>query len=79
MSVSTLVLALSTFNENEIRAINVAKTNPNFYAIFYKRDGLNRVMMVPRDINDIVQLQMEVAILLSRNAEEQNRVGHLDA
>lgn len=78
MAVSTLTLALATFSQRNVRAINVGKTNPDYYQVFYKKDGVNRVMLVPRKDIEFEQLQAEVGILLDRSNEAQLEVGHKD-
>lgn len=79
MSVSTLTLALSTFNELDVRAISLGKDNSNFYHVYYVKDGVNRVMLVPRKSDKVEVLQYEVGVLLSRSVDAQNAVGKHDA
>jgi hypothetical protein len=76
--ISSLTLALSAFNEIDVRAINVGKQNSEFYHVYYKKDGLNRVMLVPRSIEDFEQLQSEVKILIERSFEQQEKLGNCD-
>lgn len=78
MSASTLTIALSTFAENDIRAISVGKGNPHYYQVFYKKDGKSCVMTVPRKGVDFIQLQREVSILLSRDVATQLEHGYKD-
>lgn len=78
MAVSNLTIALSAFSENDVRAIAVGKGNPTHYQVFYKADGKNRVMLVPRKNVDFVALQREVGILLSRDNATQMAHGFKD-
>lgn len=78
MSVSTLTLALATFNELDVRAIDVGKENQKFYQIFYKKDGKMRVMLVPKKATSFELLQYEVASLLNRSIAAQQEHGHKD-
>lgn len=78
MSVSTLTLALATFSQLDVRAVNVGKGNPEVYQVFYKKDGKNRVMMVPRKVESFEALQREVAILLNRSNDAQLSIGLKD-
>lgn len=79
MSLSTLTLALAAFNQAGVRAINVGKSNPNFYHIYYHIDGKNRVMLVPRETKDFEKLQSEVTSLVCRTSASQNQIGYKDA
>ena len=79
MSVSTLTLALATFSQLDVRAIDVGKSNQNYYHVFYKSEGKNRVMLVPRRVESFEELQREVGILLSRSNEAQQQHGFKDA
>ena len=76
--ISNLTLALSVFSDKEILAQSVSKDDPDYYRIFYRMEGKNRVMLVPRKQVDSEQLQMETAVLLKRTPEEQLRLGMLD-
>ena len=76
--VSTLTLALSVFHQHDMRVIDVNKSNPNFYHLYYRVGQTNRVMLVPKDCHNYQKLQSEVEILISRTAEEQARLGHAD-
>jgi hypothetical protein len=76
--ISNLTLALSVFSDKEIHAISVSKDDSDFYRIFYRMEGKNRVMFVPRKTVDAEQLQMEVAVQLKRSPDEQLRLGPLD-
>jgi hypothetical protein len=77
--VSNLTLALSVFTDRQINAASISKANPKFYHVFYVINGVNRMMVVPRNPVDIAQLQHEVGILLDRDIEAQQRLGALDA
>jgi hypothetical protein len=74
---SNLTLALSVFKDSDIVA-SISKDNSKFYHVYYKKDGQTRVMLVPREVVSIEQLQHEVRVLISRNPEEQARLGALD-
>jgi hypothetical protein len=76
--ISTLTLALSMFSQNNLRVIDVNKSNPSYYQLYYRRSGANRVMLVPKECNDIQQLQREVEILIKRSIEEQGKIGIQD-
>jgi hypothetical protein len=78
MSVSTLTLALSKFNELDIRANAVNKAHPDFYHIYYVKDHKQRVMQVPKRTEDMEKLQREVGILLQRSFESQVKYGAKD-
>jgi succinylarginine dihydrolase len=78
MTISTLTLALSVFSQNDLRVINVSKSDKTNYQLFYRKDGKNRVMMVPKECDNIQKLQSEVQTLISRNHEEQLRLGDKD-
>jgi hypothetical protein len=78
MSVSTLTLALSVFNQHNVRVVQVHKNHAQNYHLYYRQHNTNRVMMVPKECSDIVQLQSEVESLLGRDRETQQRIGHLD-
>ena len=77
-TVSTLTIALATFTQLDVKAINVGKGNPDCYQVYYRHDGKNRVMMVPRKVDSFEALQREVSILLSRSNEAQLVTGHKD-
>lgn len=77
-SVSTLTLALAMFSELDVRAVSVGKSNPSYYQVFYKKDGKNRVMMVPKRLTDFETLQREVRILVSRSSAQQQEQGFKD-
>lgn len=76
--ISNLTLALSVFKDSDIIAASISKENAKFYHIYYKKDGVARVMQVPKEIVPIDQLQYEVSVLISRNIAEQAKVGVLD-
>lgn len=76
--ISNLTLALSVFKDSDIYAATISKEHAKFYHIYYKKDGKTRVMLVPKEIVPVDQLQYEVNILLSRNIAEQAKVGVLD-
>lgn len=77
--INTLTLALSVFHQNDIRAIHVSKDRPDYFHLYYRMNGKNRVMLVPKETPSAEQLQSEVNILLRRSAEEQHKIGALDA
>jgi hypothetical protein len=76
--ISNLTLALSIFTDNNVHAPSISKDHPTHYQVYYRVDGKNRVMMVPKSQVDYEQLQFEVGVLLSRNLEEQHRIGKND-
>jgi hypothetical protein len=76
--VSTLTLALSALQQNNFRVKNVNRSHPTNYHIYYVKDGIDRVMLVPKQAQDLQKLQEEVLVLLSRNQSEQDKIGHLD-
>lgn len=78
MEVSTLTLALSVFQKNGLRVIDVNKTHADNFHLYYKKDGKTRVMLVPKKCDDNIKLQSEVEILLSRNYLEQDKLGKSD-
>lgn len=79
MSITSLHLALSTFTDNEIRAIKINSDHPKNYHIYYRKDGKFRVMVVPKQYNDeIEKLQKEVNILLNRSTATQMEYGAKD-
>jgi hypothetical protein len=79
MSVSTLTLALSVFQQNSLRVISVGKSHKDNYHLIYRLHGVNRVMLVPKTCERPQQLQSEVETLIKRTLDEQKKVGHLDA
>lgn len=78
MSISTLTLALSVFQQNDLRVIDVNKSHNLNYHLYYKLHGKNRVMLVPKETDNPMKLQQEVGILLSRSFEDQAKVGMQD-
>lgn len=78
MSISTLTLALSVFQQNDLRVMEIVKSHPKNYHFYYKTGGKNRVMLVPKECDNPMKLQSEVGVLLSRNFEEQAKCGVLD-
>jgi hypothetical protein len=78
MQVSTLTLALSKMNEFDIRSNGVARNHPHYYHVYYMKDGAQRVMLVPKNTNDMEKVQKEVMVLLQRNGEVQMRLGAND-
>jgi hypothetical protein len=79
MSISTLTLALSIFHQHDLRVIDVNKSHTKNYHLYYRLHGKNRVMLVPKDTLDFQKLQKEVAILVNRSNEEQEKLGAQDA
>lgn len=77
-SVSTLTLALSVFSKNDMRAISVNKSHPKNYHIYYRANGVDRVMSIPKECYDFQKLQSEVEVLIKRNLDEQHKVGIQD-
>lgn len=77
-TVSTLTVALSTLNQHGFRMIECNKSHAEFYHIYYMASGVKRVMLVPRKCDDLEKLQKEVAILLNRSIESQDRMGTED-
>jgi hypothetical protein len=75
---SNRTLALSKFNEREIRAITVNNNHPDFYHVYYKKDSGMCVMLVPKKTVPFDQLQSEVETLLERTSEQQIKVGYRD-
>lgn len=78
MSVSPLTLALSVFQQNDHRVIEVNKAHPLNFHLYYIKDSKKRVMIIPKECSNPQRLQSEVQTLLSRNPIEQQKIGKDD-
>lgn len=75
---NVLELTASLFSQNNVRLLSIGKSHPSHYQVFYVKNGVTRVMLVPKSSSDLMKIQEEILILLSRSSEEQQRIGYLD-
>lgn len=77
-NIASLTLALGVLNQNGVRVLSVNKSNPSHCHIYYRMNGVNRVMVVPKECKDTFKLHREVESLVRRTPQEQQKLGFLD-